>query len=149
MDEHQVPEVVYLDDAQQLAEDAASAALARQRAEASADLETVATDAAAAALDGVADDLAGVTDEHMQQVAESAAKAAADGVADEVVKSLEQGQEEDAGDVVYQVEIAEEQYQNLFDSLRVQNTSLVLALLVQSCLLGVLLVRYFVDGWRK
>lgn len=56
---------------------------------------------------------------------------------------------DDGSDMSLSVTLNDEQWRYLHDALAVQSTGAVLSLLLLSMVLGALVARYFVDGWRR
>lgn len=80
----------------------------------------------------------------LRQVAEGAAKAALEGQ-----REWEAEEAEEAEEVTYSVEMEGEQWQFVQDELRVLSTVSVMSLLMTCMLVGVLLYRELVTGWRR
>lgn len=129
----EVYQVVGYEDVRGVAVDAATTAVESLDARTDAELQSVADDAASKALDDVSVRL----DDTVASIQQVADKAVAD--IDSRAESLES----------VQVELSDEQWAYLHDSIQVQSTCAVLSLLMVCACFGAIVVRYFVEGWRR
>lgn len=152
--------VVSYDTARTLATDAAYAAVEAAGSRSDGELTAVADNAALKASQSVVDRVDAISDEKLQQVADDASsKVLADvrqsldeqiskvnAALDAQVEEIEtRGESVQSTSVV----LADEQWQYVHDSLRVQNTCAVLTMLLAAMVLGVTVTRFFVEGWRR
>lgn len=149
-------QVVGYDDIRGVAVDAATTAVDSIDARTDAELQSVADAAAAAALESAQEGLAETQDEHLQEVADRSLEGVSAKLDDTVAriqqvadKALAEIDERAESVDSVQVALTDEQWQYVHDSLQVQATSSILSLLMVCACFGSLLVRYFVDGWRR
>lgn len=144
--EQTVYEVVPYGDVRDVAVDAASEALEAQERVTADDLASVAESAATDAAQQVAQDSHDVLRTDGNAIAEKAAQGAVSGVQealDEQLKAIEQRSAD-----VTTVALDAEQYQFIHDSMVLQNTVQMFALVVLMALLGAKVTGYFLQRWK-
>lgn len=149
-------EVVGYGDVRAVAEDAATSAVESLDARTDAELQSVADASAAAALDGVIDEIAETSDEHLQEVADKSLEGVSSKL-DDTVARIQQVADKALADIdsraesveSVQVAIDSAQYEYLQKTLGVLISTSFLSLLVSCLLLGVLLWQQLVRGWQR
>lgn len=152
--------VVSYDTARTLATDAAYAAVEAAGSRSDGELTAVADNAALKASQSVADRVEAISDEKLQQVASDASNRTLETVQvklDEQINKVNAALDAQVQEIESRSEsvqstsvvLADEQWQYVHDSLRIQNTCALLTMLLAAMVLGVTVTRFFVEGWRK
>lgn len=141
--------VVNYEDVRAIATDAASTAVDRADARTSEDLSLLADEAATAAVEDAKTEIDQTTQENMQSVADAAATKSLEGVQAQLDAQVETLQSTTENLTEMTVTLDSDQWSTIQQEMQVLTTASLLSLLVSALLVGVMLSRLFLDGWRR